>query len=173
MIRPELMTYVVCFTARSFRGDTEIASYLDAVGSALIERGDGCECMFYRMRMGTAQAVQNTFAGYMREAFSMVGEANALICLMQGPDTGLGAAMEIGYAKARGTPIILARHKRADVRHLQGLVDHEIQYDTPSDLRHAVLNLPAILHAHNGLARGSEPVAFSGADEAYEVGRRR
>jgi hypothetical protein len=145
------MTYVVCFTARCFRGDSEIASYLAPVRSALTERGDDCECMFYRMKMGTAQAVQDTFAGYMREAFSMIGEAAALLYLMHGPDTGLGAAMEIGYAKASGRPIILARHKLADAGHLRGLVDHEIQYETPADLRNAVLSLPAIHHADTGL----------------------
>jgi len=138
------MNYVICFSAKSFRDEGEVASYLDAVINGLMERGDRCECMFYRMRMGGAQAVQNTFAAYMLEAFSIISEANALICVMHDSDTGLGAAMELGYAKARGIPIVLARHQRADVRHLQGLMDLEIHYENASDLKNAVLTLPTI-----------------------------
>jgi nucleoside 2-deoxyribosyltransferase len=141
------MKYVVCFTGRSFQGDAEIASHLDAVRDALLQRGDSCESMFYRMKMGSDQPIQNTFAGYMKHAFSMIDDADALIGLMHDSDTGLGEAMEIGYAKALGTPIFVASHERADVRHLQGLMDHEIKYASASDLRRKVLDLPAISRA--------------------------
>jgi nucleoside 2-deoxyribosyltransferase len=70
----------------------------------------------------------------MEQAMADIGNSDLLIAEVS--DKGIGVGIEVGYAKAKGKPVIYARQKTADhSTTVSGISDYQIVYDDADDLK--------------------------------------
>ena len=80
----------------------------------------------------------------MQQAFADIDKADMLIA--ETSDKAIGIGVEVGYAKAKGKPIIYIRHtSAAHSTTVAGASDHQIIFENTNDLRLQMKNLLAVI----------------------------
>jgi nucleoside 2-deoxyribosyltransferase len=139
------MKYFVSFTGKSFEDRTAIENHVGAVQESLWQRGNESVSMLELSESSVTLLGLRVFSDYMRHAFSMIDDVDGMFCLVQNQEVGSGELMEIGYAKARRMPIVIASHINVKDNYLEPMANHCITYADAADLGERVLTLPKLI----------------------------
>lgn len=138
---PGAPTFMKVFISYRFTGESkeDLDNLLTPIKAVLDDKGIDLYCNYFDNDL-VVRSKNFAPQDYVFDAFSTLNTCQILLALIKSSDKSEGMILEVGYAIAKGIPVIVAVKDGVSGSYLPGMANRKIEWSNTDDLSEKIAN---------------------------------